>query len=259
MKREMAIARLYAAFCCGSLITVVRDPVSGALFRLICTDWKQAAFWRDTIVGGIVRAQTREEIAPHEGRRVLMEAGAFDTWLKAQMRRRSQPAKGGDLDLAPGPMDIEEDEQIGGPVALVLAIVALKRTRPGRDRRPHLADELDRALVEADHWAVRIRRFGIEVEHVLHAGDVFGVDLRNAPHVLRQGFKSFSVKRRRTVSREMLVCSVRRTSSPAKSSSVQRARPAGGLEQAVATSSACSLPDSFRFAPGRGSSLSAAF
>ena len=112
---------------------------------------------------------------------------------------------------------------------------------------------------EADHWAVRIRRFGIEVEHVLHAGDVFGVDLRNAPHVLRQGFKSFSVKRRRTVSREMLVCSVRRTSSPAKSSSVQRARPAGGLEQAVATSGACSLPDSFRFAPGRGSSLSAAF
>jgi hypothetical protein len=34
--------------------------------------------------------------------------------------------------------------------------------------------------------------------------------------------------------------------------------PVGWLEQAVATSSACSLPDSFRFAPGRGSSLSAA-
>ena len=93
VKREMAIARLYAAFCCGSLIALVRDPVSGALFRLICTDWKQAAFWRDTIVGGIVRAQTCEEIAPHEGRRVLMEAGAFDAWLNARMRRRSQPAK----------------------------------------------------------------------------------------------------------------------------------------------------------------------
>jgi hypothetical protein len=55
VKREMAIARLYAAFCCGSLIAMVRDPVSGALIRLIGTDWKQAAFWRDTIVGGIVR------------------------------------------------------------------------------------------------------------------------------------------------------------------------------------------------------------
>src|SRR5262249_20217804 len=35
-------------------------------------------------------------------------------------------------------------------------------------------------------------------------------------------------------------------------------RPAGGLEQAVATSSASSVPLSLRAAPGRGSSLSAA-
>src|SRR3546814_5687986 len=38
---------------------------------------------------------------------------------------------------------------------------------------------------------------------------------------------------------------------------VQRARPAGGLEHAVATSSASSLPVSLREAPGRGSSWSA--
>jgi hypothetical protein len=44
----------------------------------------------------------------------------------------------------------------------------------------------------------------------------------------------------------------------ASSSSVQWARPAGGFEQAVATSSASSSPDSFRSAPGRGSSLNAA-
>ena len=93
VKREMAIARLYAAFRNGSLAAVVRHPVSGALFRLIGIDWKGAAFWRDTIVGGIVRAQTGEEIALHEGRRLLIEAGAFDAWLNAQMRRRSQPAK----------------------------------------------------------------------------------------------------------------------------------------------------------------------
>ena len=41
VKREMAITRLYVAFCNGSLIAVVRDPVSGALFRLISTDWKE--------------------------------------------------------------------------------------------------------------------------------------------------------------------------------------------------------------------------
>ena len=47
------------------------------------------------------------------------------------------------------------------------------------------------------------------------------------------------------------------TIASASSSSVQRARPAGGLEQAVATSRASSLPVSLRSAPGRGSSLSA--
>jgi hypothetical protein len=93
LKREMAIARLYVAFCNGNLIAVVRDPLSGALFRMISTDWKGAAFWRETIAGGIVRAQMGEEIAPYEGRRILLDAEAFGAWLQAQQRRRSQPAK----------------------------------------------------------------------------------------------------------------------------------------------------------------------
>src|ERR1700741_3858910 len=74
----------------------------------------------------------------------------------------------------------------------------------------------------------------------------------------RHGFRSFSARRRRTVSRDSSPCSVSLTIAPASSSSVQRARPAGGLEQAVATSRASSLPVSLRSAPGRGSSLSAA-
>ena len=52
--------------------------------------------------------------------------------------------------------------------------------------------------------------------------------------------------------------SVSLTSSPANSSRVQRARPSGGLEQAVATSRASPLPESLRLAPGRGASFSAA-
>src|SRR5215203_3719847 len=74
----------------------------------------------------------------------------------------------------------------------------------------------------------------------------------------RQGLRSFSASRRRTVSRDSSPCSVSVTISPASNCSVQRASPAGGLEQAVATSSASSLPLSLRSAPGRGSSLSAA-
>src|SRR6266481_5581818 len=74
---------------------------------------------------------------------------------------------------------------------------------------------------------------------------------------LRQGLRSFSANRRRTVSCDRLLCSVSLTIAPASSSSVQRARPFGGFAQAVATSKASSLPVSLRSAPGRGSSLSA--
>jgi len=59
------------------------------------------------------------------------------------------------------------------------------------------------------------------------------------------------------VSDEIESWCVSRTISSARSSSVQRARPAGGFVQAVATSSASSLTESLRSAPGRGSSLSA--
>src|SRR4051794_39523177 len=69
----------------------------------------------------------------------------------------------------------------------------------------------------------------------------------------RQGLSSFSARRRRTVSRETLSCSVRRTISPASSSMVQRARPSGGREHAVAIRSASSWPVSL--APGAGTGL----
>jgi hypothetical protein len=59
----------------------------------------------------------------------------------------------------------------------------------GKDRLAHLADELCRTLVETDHRALRIGLFSIEIEHVLHAGDILGVDLRNAPHVLAPWFQ----------------------------------------------------------------------
>src|SRR5271165_2280271 len=95
-----------------------------------------------------------------------------------------------DLDLAPGSMHVEEDEQVGRSIALILAVVTFELARRGRDRMAHLADELGRALVETDHRALRIGLFGVEVEHILHAGDILAVDLRNAPHVLAPGLEA---------------------------------------------------------------------
>ena len=89
-----------------------------------------------------------------------------------------------DLHLAPRAVHIQEHEQVRGPVAPVLAVVAFDLTRLGRDRLTCLANQLDWALVEADDRALSIGSFGIEIKHVLHAGHVIGIDLRNAPHVL---------------------------------------------------------------------------
>ena len=115
----------------------------------------------------------------------IMEVGEF-AHADGKVGRR---AALGDLDLAPGAVRIEEDEQVGGTVAPVFAVVALDLSGLGRDRSAHLADELDRALVEADHRPQRVRRLGIEIEHVLHAGDVIGVDLRDAPHLPAPGLE----------------------------------------------------------------------
>src|SRR5947209_13552082 len=67
---------------------------------------------------------------------------------------------------------------------------------------------------------------------------------------LRQGLRPFSARRRRTVSCDRLLCSVSLTIAPASRSSVQRARPSGGLAQAVATSRAFFLDREFAFRPG---------
>jgi hypothetical protein len=87
-------------------------------------------------------------------------------------------------------MHVDADEEIDGAVAVVLVVVTFELTRLGRDRPAHLADELDRAFVEADHRPPGIGRFGIEVEHVFHAGDIFAVNPGNAPHVLAPGLET---------------------------------------------------------------------
>jgi hypothetical protein len=84
---------------------------------------------------------------------------------------------------------VEEDEQIGRAVALVFAIVSLGLARRGRDRQTGLADQLGRAFVEANYRSLRIVVLGVQVEHVLHAGDIGAVDLRNTPHVFAPGLQ----------------------------------------------------------------------
>ena len=69
----------------------------------------------------------------------------------------------GDLHFAPGRVHIEDDEQVDRAVALVFVVVAFGLAGRGGDRQAHLADQLGRALVEADHrplWDQAARRRG---------------------------------------------------------------------------------------------------
>src|SRR4051794_40013262 len=95
----------------------------------------------------------------------------------------------GDRDLAPGAGRVHEHEQVHRPGTPVLVDEALHLPRLGRDPLPHFADQLGRALVEAHDGALRVRCFGVEVEHVLHAGDELAVDARDAPHLLTPGLE----------------------------------------------------------------------
>jgi hypothetical protein len=52
-----------------------------------------------------------------------------------------------DLDLTPGTMHVEEDEEIDGAVAAILVIVTFELAGCGRDWLTQLADELDRAYM----------------------------------------------------------------------------------------------------------------
>lgn len=86
-------------------------------------------------------------------------------------------------------MRIEEDEEIGGAVAPVFAVEAFQLPGLGRDGLTHLADKLSGAFIKADHGALGVGLLGVKVEHVFHAGDVFGIDLGDAPHVLAPGLE----------------------------------------------------------------------
>src|SRR5215475_2747508 len=155
------------------------------------------------VLGGVVEFQASQTASCFGGRECLVEGGGGVGWeivlhdadvLHVWIVQIDEVAHAlgvifccsalRHLDLAPGSMHVEDDEQIGGSLALVFAVIPFKPAGSGRHWLPDLADELGGALVETDHRARRIGLLGIEVEHVLHAGDVIGIDLRNAPHVL---------------------------------------------------------------------------
>src|ERR1700733_6422751 len=105
-----------------------------------------------------------------------------------------RPSLFGELHMPPPLMRIEKYKQIGRAVALVFIVIALRLTRPGWNWLAHLADQLGRRFVKAHHRPLRIGRFGIQIQHLLHPRDVAAVNLRNAPHLPSPRFQIVLVK-----------------------------------------------------------------
>jgi hypothetical protein len=92
-KRQIAVWRLYEALQNDALVSFVRDPVSGAMFRITAADWRGAALWRTTIIAGEVRASPGELIKHYANRLVLIETPALEAWLVRVRQPTTAPAR----------------------------------------------------------------------------------------------------------------------------------------------------------------------
>jgi hypothetical protein len=152
-----------------------------------------------------------------------------------------------DAHVPPAAQRLADQEQVAGPVALVLVVGPGGPARRHRDRRVDLPEQLAAGLVQADLRPARVVGAGVDPEHVLHAPDELGVMLgRDAPALDAPGLQPVCCKACRTVSEEMRSTTSSSTSRSASSRSVQRARPSGGALHASATRWASCSPSSLR-------------
>src|SRR3954469_10493918 len=163
----------------------------------------------------------------------------------------------GDRDVPPPRTSLAEGEEVRHPTSPVLIVEALCPSGLSRDGRARLRDELLTLLVEVNHPAQLVVGLGVEVEHLLHAGDVLRRDRRDTPLLLQPRLDPLFFSTRRTVSCEQLSASPHSTTRPASSRIVQRPRPSGAWLHASATSRASAFSERQGRAPGRGRSLMA--
>jgi hypothetical protein len=86
-------------------------------------------------------------------------------------------------------MGVDEDEEVRRSVSRVFVVHVRWHAGTCRTWLSNLRDELSWRLIEADYGLIGCGLFGIEVENVLHSGDVLGVHGGHAPHLSLPGFE----------------------------------------------------------------------
>src|SRR6266508_5490736 len=148
-----------------------------------------------------------------------------------------------DHDVPPAAQRLADQEQVAHAAALVLVVLPgwlPWRTGQGRG---DLCEELAAGLVQAHLRPLGVIRPGVDVQHVLHPPDEFGILLgRDAPALGQPRLEAVCFKAWRTVSYDTDSTSSSSTSRLASSRSVQRLRPSGGALHASAVRYASCSP-----------------
>src|SRR5262245_9536005 len=149
--------------------------------------------------------------------------------------------------LAKARQRLREHEDARRAIALVLVIDPLRvilRRLDGYVRHLH---QLQRLFVHAQHRVLRIIRFGIGLEHVLHVGHELGVLVGwNHPVLDLALGHSIFFRVLRTVSAQIEETTSNATNSSASNFNDHRPYPAGGFPSRIAISFASPSPSSLR-------------
>src|SRR3981081_2344010 len=153
----------------------------------------------------------------------------------------------GYLDAPPALEWREHHEQIGRPVAPVFVIMPGGLSWFRRDRQARFGNELLGRLVDADPRTFRIIRPLIKLQDVLQCGPEGGSGGRwKDPLLSQMGLESVFFSVRPIVLSLARLTIFSSTTASSSSCNVQRARPAGGLDQANPIHLASAAPSKMR-------------
>src|SRR3954449_9702439 len=168
-------------------------------------------------------------------------------------QRRDEPrpvaplAALGDGHVPPARERLEGQEQAGGAVPHVHAVVAFHLPRGRRQRLAALADQLGEGLVQTHDRVFGVVRPAVDLEYILHVVDELRrVFRRDAPHLPQMRLELVFLSVWRTVSCESVSTCSSSTMRSASRRSDQRALPSGGRAQARARRWASCSPSSLR-------------
>jgi hypothetical protein len=85
-KRNFAVTKLLVALQADAISAMVRNPDSGALFRLTASDWRFEPFGEQIIRGGVIPVHASRGLEPHRQRTVLIETVRFEAWLSSETK-----------------------------------------------------------------------------------------------------------------------------------------------------------------------------